>query len=366
MNDVTISVERALYKSSYKLAWSMSAALIVMYGFVPFIVDALGGRTIGWAEYNFQYSIIFLCIHLLVLLTPSVPAVHLKGIMPERQVSPIGIFLIFSTLVALFYNFPWHDDRTSLGSTFSAIGRVSWLYVCYSVLRSNEKVRFLVLAGTLILMFVDQSRTIFILCLLILGAASRYKIIILSVGLALVILLAAVRMESANGFLFSIYYGVFGEAYNAAYSFSQVSQVEIVGADRISHVVGSFFQFFLLPVAKIFGTILDLPNLFFPQRILNEAVDLAVREKLAPMGGWYLAAEFSYMGFLGGVFLAVYYFLAIYITKIVFFSRYIPVYMFFCFLIIKSTPAVYFNLIIYIAVIFFLINTVRKLRWGHG
>lgn len=365
MNDVAKS-GRTLYKSSYRLAWSMSAALIAMYGFVPFVVDALGIRTISWAEYNFQYSIIFLLIHLLVLLTPSIPTVKLNGVMPQRQVSPIAIFLIFSLLVVLFYLFPWHDDRTSLGSTFSAIGRVFWLYVCCSVLLSDEKVRFLVLAGTLILMFVDQSRTIFFLCLLMLGTASRYKISILSVGLVLLILLAAVRMESANGFLFSLYYGVFGEAYNAAYSLSQVSQVEIFGADRITHVVGSFFQFFLLPFAKVFGTIVELPDVFFPQRILNKAVDLAVGEKLAPMGGWYLAAEFSYMGYLGSVFLAFYYFLAIYMTKIVFYSRYVPIYMFFCFLIIKSTPFVYFNLIIYIAVIFFLINIVRKLRWGHG
>jgi hypothetical protein len=360
-------IDDSLYRHAGYVAWSLTALLIAMYGFVPFLVDYFELRSIWWADINMKFSIIFLIIHfflLFIIVFSKIRMPYLSGILPHKVASYKLITVFFIMCLVVFYFFPWHSDRESTGSSFAAIGRVFWLYVCFSLIASSEKKKLLVFFLTLVLMYIDQSRTIFLLCIMFLAAASNHTKKILFLGIPLVIILAATRMGVDKGIIYMLYYGIFGEVYNAAYSLSQVSSISYNEIAAIEHIFGVLFQIFFLPISKLLGSFFVLPDFFYPQRILNEAVFVSLGEKLAPLGGWYLPAEFSYLGYFGMIFLALYYFFAVFLTRLFLGSNIFPFYLFFSFLLIKATPAVYFNMLLYIVIVFFILNQIRRIRWS--
>lgn len=341
--------------------YAMIVALVTMYAIVPYFTHLIGWRVIDWAHVNFIYSMALL---LILLCFKSVPRIGIRyiNLIPKSEMRYLSIVIVFLVAIFLFYQFPWHSDRTSVGSKFSALARATWLYVVFSLHFANERKRTVAFVCTLILMLVDESRTTFILCIFFLAIRSKYSIYFVPIGVLSAIILAAVRMSASKGVLFAIWYGLFGEAYNGAFPISQTSQINFDIAQALAYSAQTILQ----PIAYVIIKIVSFLNVdvtsIAAHSMLVQEVKLTLNQKLAPMGGWYIPASFVHLSYFGPIAMSAYALAIFSFSKILFYSKHFPFHLLFIFLAIKATPHVYVNFCIYYALVFFVMNQLRKIK----
>jgi hypothetical protein len=336
-------------------------ALVFMYALVPFSAHFLGWRNIEWAELNLKYSL-WLIIILFAIKVSKPLSMKCLGIMPEKEVRGRTIIAAFVLGIAIFYFFPWHEDRVSIGSKFAALMRAIWLYITFSLFSASELKRFLALFFTLILMLIDESRTTFILCIFFLTIGSRYRSILLPVGLIAAIILAAVRMSKSGGILYALWYGLFGEAYNGAFPVSQVAEIDFNFTQEILYLINIVLQPISFVIIKIVSLFVADANMLSAHSMLVSEVRLTLGEKLAPMGGWYLPASFVHSSFFGPLIMAPYTGVIFLFSKFLFYSKNFPYHLLFIFLAIKATPHVYINFCIYYALVFYILKRLQCVK----
>ena len=97
---------------------------------------------------------------------------------------------------------------------------------------------------------------------------------------------------------------------------------------------------------------------------LAEAVQFNLGEKLSPMGGWYILADFVYYGFYGIPILFLYTVFLWRFTSVLFDTRSFPYAPFIFFIAIKATPYVYVKFIYYIFLVTLLLSFFGVLKRG--
>jgi hypothetical protein len=342
----------------YFLAKVISASLILMYGVVPYFLSVMDLYEVPYAELNFLYSIIaslFIYVLPVTINNGFFSNIHGSLMLKDRIV---GIIFVFALI--LFQLFPWHQDRESFGASLAALFRAAWLLVMFASTQRSEKYKIKIFILSIVLMFVDESRTYFMVGLLVLSSSSTYRNTLVVLGVFLVIILAAVRMSISDNSLNFLFYGIVGESYNATRSVGQVLAVDNQQINTMGHLFQIYFQPILFPFEFVATRVLDYD---FPTQnsYLSDIVSSGLNEQLSPMGGWYIVADFVYYGYLGIFLLLLYLLLNWFLTCYIFNTPNFPFGSFLFFLSIKSTPYVYWKMLYYLIFIFYAIKVINKL-----
>lgn len=344
------------------LLWGLIHALIFTYALIPFLVDFYGFREIPWSQVNLIYSAFFSICLVGISISKNIRLPKFS-LCPKHETSNKALISVFFVAAVIFYYFPWHEDRVSAGSKFAAFFRAAWLYVIFSLNTANELKKLVAISLTMILMFIDESRTTFTLAIFFLAITSKHKYLLLPVGLAMILLLAAIRMSKFGGLIAGIWYGLFGEAYNGAFPVSQVVEVVLDPMHAVVYTVNVILQPISYVILKLVGIFSSDANTLNAHSILVEQVRVTLGEKLAPMGGWYLPASFVHLGWLGIPAMAAYTIVIMAFTKCLFGSKEFPYHLLFIFIAIKAAPHVYVNFCLYYAVAFYIFGIVRKIKF---
>ena len=336
--------------------------MFAIYPISLLTLEYLAGRTFAdsWSMLFISLSGIFA-----VLLSPKRTPLFKCGnitikirsmTIPRENIGLIIIFcFVFFSIT--FHVFGWHSDRVSMGASFSAICRALWLLISISVISSNERVKLLYLLLTLILAFIDESRTYFAIAFMIVGSVSRYSKSLFLIGFCLLMALAASRMSQSGNFVSAILYGISGETINATHSFRQLTLVNITHDDSIEHFFNIFFSSILAALAIISDWIFDTGNLSL--KIPSELVGAQLNDQLNPMGGWYVANDMIIFG--SGSYLVC--FLFVYVnynlTRLLFNDSF-PLGTYLFILFPKTNVILFWNMLFYLIVIHYVFKSLTK------
>lgn len=334
--------------SKYQIfAKLMSAALVLMYALVPYILNALNIYFIPWAADNLLYS---MCLFVVVLFLPHYKfRYHLFRFDLKRN-HWIKTYILFFVCALVFSLWPWHDDRVSVGASVSALFRALWILNVFCFVNASEREKLGIIFLTAALVFIDQSRTYFMVAFMVVALSSRRKLSYMGVGMLGVVLVAAVRMGESSSAFVMLTYGIVGEGYNGAKPVGQVLEIDSSQLNYLQHIALTFAQPFYLPFEMFLERLLgfELPS---QDQVLMDAVKDQLGEQLSPMGGWYILADFIWYGPVGIVLLFLYVNLTWFISNWVLNTRYSPIGALFFFLSIKATPYVYYKMLLYMVLI---------------
>lgn len=352
-----------MHQNRYVLdAKIISALFFLMYGIVPLLLDFFGIYEVHWAETNFYFSL--LAVFFVITVRPQRRFLNLKQFYPKIDLQRWHYITFFFVSLSMFLLFPWHDDRVSLGASFSALMRAVWLIVIFKSIDRSESFRSFLLGMTVLLMFVDESRTYFMIMLMILASRSKYRAIYFVLSITGVIFLAATRMNVSGSFLNGLIYGIVGEAYNATKPVGQILLITNEKVDVIRHVLHTFLQPFVFPVEFVLNRILgsSIPSQF---SYFETAVAQNLGQQLSPMGGWYIVADFVHYGAFGLFLMFIYLRLSWWITNYLLSTPNFPFGAFVFFISIKATPYVYYKFIFYIVMVKIIVSLVTRFRVGR-
>lgn len=333
------------FKKNEMLLAGIASTFFLLYGITPFLLNEFGRYSIDGTLENLIFSIVAAFFPLLV-------SYFSRKYLNTQKKEPLEIgfktiLVIFFISLIVFHQYPWHDDRESLGASVSAIFRGVWLILvinCYSEKRDK---RLLLMLLTIILMLVDQSRTAFGLALFLLGVSFSKSVLLFSVFLMTAA--AAWRMGEGFNLLDNILYGLIGEGYNGAKGSLQSIAVAENQTNYFLHILQTFAQ----PFITIFQVVLSKVTNFNldTTRHIGSLVEEHLGEIYSPMGGFYISAEFIYYGY-GGLIILLFYLLMTYlITKKLFDNIDFPVGSLLFIISIKATPYVYWKYIIYLYIV---------------
>ncbi|MFT5294823.1 MAG: hypothetical protein ACI9YH_000833 [Colwellia sp.] len=326
------------------LAKLLSISLVLMYAFVPYILNELGVYSIPWALENLYYS---LALAVIIICLPHYSFNKHLFRFDVNQNSLSKTFVLFLICCVIFSLWSWHDDRVSIGSSVAAFFRALWILNAFCFITSTEKKKLILILLTAVLVFIDQSRTYFMIAFMVLALASNRKKLYLLVGMLGVLLVAAVRVNQSMSIIAMLTYGIVGEGYNGSKAVGQVLQLDVNTLDWISHSILTLIQPIYLPIQMFISPLLqiDLPS---QNHVLAEAVRDQLGEKLSPMGGWYILADFIWYGPFGVLLMFLYINMTWYLSNFILNTRYFPIGAYFFFLSIKATPFVYYKLLLYV------------------
>jgi hypothetical protein len=340
-----------------RFATILSATLVLMYGIVPLVLELFDLYAVPYAEINFWYSL-FLATTILTL-PKKVPYIK-KYIFFTQKNNMIFTVSVFFASILVFLLFPWIEDRDSVGASFSAIFRALWFVVGVSYITSPERTKLFIGIATVILMYIDQSRTYFFLLLVILAATSKNRYRILPVGLFFVTILAALRMDSFGQISDMLLYGIIGEGYNGTKAVGQIDQIRFISIDRLSHIVTTFLQPITLPFDVILSNIFD--DYKMQDDFFGDVVSIYSSEKFNEMGGWFVIADFVYYGYFGIPLLWIYINITWYFSRFFFDTKFFPFGAFIFLISIKATPYIYWKFFYYVMFFSLIYNLVFSIK----
>lgn len=341
--------------------FNISLILILFYGLTPYIYINIFnyGKSELYDLTKFQLTYSLITILFLILLK-KIKILKNKKLVEKNNnwLSIKYANLIFPIIFALscisFFLNPWSESREGLFASISALFRILWILVTIPLLKTSKSKLLLLLS--VILMFIDGSRTfVFIIFLYyLLNNKVNKKIILL--GFILVLLSASFR----NGFYsFDLLYGIFGEGVNGSTGIFQV--LLLPNSDTfpyITHLFYTFFQpFFVILSLFIPATFIN----FDSSQFLSSNVSSFLPENYYPMGGFYILSEFVYYGYLGIFLFLIYYFVSFRLTSILLdndFNQFSPVLLF---MMIKSSPFTYWKWVIWFMIFQFIFKQTEKI-----
>lgn len=334
-----------------------------MYGITPVLVDYFGLSEINWALKNFIFS---LALSVFILFLPVTTGSSWIG----SKIEPIKIkswfyWAVFILSVPVFYLFPWPVEANSIGLSFASIFRVLWLFIAFSCVCSSESHKLKTIILTVLLMYIDQSRTYFMLGILVIAVSSKYKRQFVIYGVFLSVLLASFRSDlsfSTGAFDFMLF-GIVGEASIATISVGQIVASSEFQMNSTMHLAHTFLQPLFLPFELLFAKVFDV-NIISQASYLQKLVQQGLGETLSPMGGWYIVAEFIYYDWLGIPILLGYILLTWKITSAIFNTDRFPFGSFIFFVCIKSNPFVYWKFLLYIFFFFYLAKVLNNMTFA--
>lgn len=323
----------------------IASLFFLMYGIVPFALNQMDIYRIDVAFDNLVFSLISSAIPILLYFVfKKMPDIRSRK---RILISESYILIIFIISLVIFYLFPWHDDRESMGASVAAVFRGLWLVLmvqCYG--QSRAKILRLILYS-IILMLVDQSRTAFGLALFVLGLSySIYSIIFL---IFLMSAAAAWRMGTSGDIVSNIMYGIIGEGYNGAKGALQALEVRGYEIEYLLHIFQLLIQPILTPF-QIFSQKFGFAD-FDVTRHIGGLVEQYMSETYFPMGGFYISSEFIYYGYSGLMLLFLYLFIAFGLSKRFFDTSAFPMGSLVFIISIKASPYVFWKYVLYLYII---------------
>ena len=350
------------YRSKILVGKFLCAALVCMYGVVPYYLNYQQIYLIPWAESNLVFSLMFA---LIILFIPNYSSgfdlvkFEYDGVFSEYKM--LTLFCFFVICFTSFSLWSWHEDRTSVGASVSAVCRALWVVNTFCFVRESEFRKLLVIIMTSILVFIDESRTYFIISFFVLTFSSKHVVKYFTVGMCTLLIVAAVRVgEGLSGFEL-LTYGLVGEGYNGAKPVGQIFELTAVKIDWVLHLLITFLQPIYFPFEFIANRLLDI-GLPTQDSFFAEAVSVNLGEQLSPMGGWYILADFVYYGYWGLPLLFLYVIIFWRFTSILFDTKAFPYGPFIFFIAIKATPYVYIKFIYYIFIIALVLSFLGVLK----
>ncbi len=280
----------------------------------------------------------------------------------KRTLSSIEIFLWFIPFLILFIVCPWTSDKSTFLHSITAICRIIWLFIGvrldplrYSkyLLRSPQT---LYLFLTVILAFVDQSRSLWFLSFLMVSVISmEISSLFFSCGLLFILLCAIAGIRSGWAINSFISTAVIGEAGGATWDFMAMQGFSIDNIfSSFLYILDRYLAFLTTPLNKLLQ-VFDFAEFSFSNISFNQYLE-------DPMGGWFIGNEFAFYGDLQ-YFLVYFYMATSYVMSIFFISPISPVLARLAPIIaLKSTPFIYWNFVYYllvIGIIFFAFKSIQ-------
>lgn len=339
------------------VAKHIAAAFALMYGFVPFLVEYFDLFPAPYAQINLVFSLI---LALAIYAMPNKLPFRWRLAVVPRMPSYKLTFTLFIAAAVIFYLFPWHGDRESAGASLSAVFRALWLITTFTYARSKEKERFALMGLTVVLMYIDESRTYFLVSLIILAITSKYRFSLLGISISLAILLAAVRSEDSGGGADLALYGIIGEGYNATKVVGQIHESNHP-INEISHLAQTFLQPVIFPAEMFISRVIN-KDYITQEGHMAILVGNSLDEIFNPMGGWYIVADFIHYKYVGIPLMIIYIFITWIATRAVFDAPDFPFGSFFMFIAIKSNPFIYWKFIYYIIIISLIYKLISNQR----
>ncbi len=341
--------------------FNISLILILFYGLTPYIYINIFnyGKSELYDLTTFQliYSlttIFFLIIIKKIRFLDNIKLVNKNNNWLSIKYANLIYPIIFILSCISFFINPWSESREGFFASISALFRILWILVTIPLLKSSKS-KFLLFLSV-ILMFIDGSRTfVFIIFLYYLLNNIVSKKIIL-VGFILVLLSASFR----NGFYsFDLLYGIFGEGVNGSTGIFQVLLLpNMDNFPYITHLVYTFLQ----PLFVLF-------SLFIPSKLINfdssqflsSNVSSFLPENYYPMGGFYILSEFVYYGYFGIFLFLIYYFISYRLSSILLDNNFIQFSPVLLFMMIKSSPYTYWKWIVWFLIFQFILKQIEKI-----
>ncbi|WP_294196935.1 hypothetical protein [uncultured Sphingomonas sp.] len=276
-------------------------------------------------------------------------------------VHPILAIIVFVGGCFWLHDYPWVDVREGIEGSISAVFRVFWFVIVLNLRQSdlNWPKRLVYVLATAILMFFDQSRTYFLIALLVLLTNFNWIAIIPAIVSGLMV--AAIRSGQNQGFVHSITFAVGGEGYLGSQGVFQVLALPDGGVNFWIPSMQALFA----PMTALITVIakrLDYPvDLFDSSTYLGNYIEALTDQPYPPMGGFFILSEFIRAGWFGMICIALYMTIAFVVTKRLFDTAEFPIGSFIAILSIKSSPATYWNMVLVVFVVSYIFRQVGKI-----
>lgn len=342
-------------------AKALAIAMVAYYGIAPVLIGYFNLYPVSWAEENFYFS---LALVFFILTLPKVkPITRIRQfVFQPTQISTASVTIAYILAFVSFSFFPWHEVREGVGGSLAAIARAVWLLVVFSFINGSDKAKLVIGGLTLVLMFLDESRTYFFIMLVVLAVSMKAKKFFLALSLAGIVIVAATRMgiESTSGWFFI--YGLVGEAFNATKVVGNVLIIKDEEINFVAHIMHTLFQFLIFPIEYTLN-FFNFDILPAQSSYLANAFQNTGGESLTPMGGWYIVGDFIFYGWLGlplmWVYVAINWWACHYFLN----SQGFPYGAFIFIISLKATPYIFWKFAFYILAISVGVKILSRVRF---
>jgi len=340
----------------HMLAVMLMAALVVMYGLVPAQPELFGilPRAGSMIAENAAGA---------ALLTIIVAAVGLLTRRVKIGREPVEIHPMIAVAVFVGGSYwlsgnSWIDAPEGIAGTISALCRIAWFVIVINIRRSELNIlkRVLYVAATVVLMFFDQSRTYFLIALLVL--LTDLGLIAVFPAILAALLVAAVRSSENYGLMHSVMFAIGGEGYLGSQGVFQVLTIGDRGINFSIPAIQALFSPLTATItlfAKRLGYSADMLD---SSSYLGSYIQATTGDLYPPMGGFFILSEFIRAGWLGVACMALYIASVLFITKRLFDTVEFPIGSFIAILAIKNSPMVYWNLVISVFVVSYVVRRI--------
>lgn len=337
--------------ASHALAVALAVALVMVYGIVPTNPELFGVPP--WPTFIIkEYVVGAVAIAIIVAIVGYIT----RDMASKREpmpIYPILVIPIFLGGCVWLSAYSWVDVREGFEGTVSAVFRVLWFVIIINIRQAKLSLskRMAYVFATVVLMFFDQSRTYFLVSLLILLTNFNWFAIIPALTSGLMV--AAIRSNQNYGFLHSVTFAIGGEGYLGSRGVLQVLLLPEGGVNFFIPAVQALFSpatALITVVAKRF----DYPAyLLDSSTYLGNYIEALTYQPYPPMGGFFILSEFIRAGFFGMICFALYMLITFFITKRLFDTAEFPIGSFIVILSIKSSPMTYWNMVLIVFVVSF-------------
>lgn len=338
--------------TAHVLAVGLTIALVMIYGVVPANPELFAVPP--WPAFMLREYVTGA-----VLLGGIVAIIGYgtRKIASTREPIPVHPILVLAVFAGGCYwlkDHSWVDVREGSEGSISALFRVLWFVIVINLRQDRMSVakRMIYVLGTAILMFFDQSRTYFLVAMLVLLANFNWIAIIPALVAALMV--AAIRSDQNYGFLHSITFAVGGEGYLGSQGVFQVLSLPEGGLNFSIPAIQAMFAPLTALVAVI-AKRFDYPaDLIDSSTYLGNYIEALTGQPYPPMGGFFILSEFIRAGWFGIGCLAIYMTIVFALTKRLFDTAEFPIGSFIALLAIKNSPMTYWNLVLVVVVFSYL------------
>jgi hypothetical protein len=351
-------------QTAHLLAVALGVALVMVYTIVPANPELFGVPP--WPAFMIA-EYIWGAIPLAIIV--AAVGYFTRNMTSKRepvQVHPALAAAVFIGGCFWLREYPWVDVREGIEGTVSAIFRIFWFVIVLSLRQNNLTLskRLAYVLATAILMFFDQSRTYFLIALLVLLTNLNWIAIVPAI--VSVLMVAAIRSNQNSGFIHSITFAIGGEGYLGSQGVFQVLALPDGGINFSVPAIQALFA----PATALITVIakrLDYPtDLLDSSTYLGSYIEGLTDQPYPPMGGFFILSEFIRSGWLGIICIALYMLIAFVITKRLFDTAEFPTGSFIAFLAIKSSPMTYWNMLLIVFVVSYAFRQVGKIVRSAG
>lgn len=352
------------FLSPHVMAVALTAGLAMIYGIVPANPEFF--RLPPWPEFMIAQNSMGAAI--LVVIIAGVGYLS-RGMVVTRQPVPIHPWfaaMVFAGGCVWLRIYSWGTVYDGYEGTVSALFRILWFVVIMNLRQTEMPLakRMIYAVATVILMFFDESRTYFLIALLILLTNLNWIAVALAILAAL--LVAAVRSDQTYGFMHAITFAVGGEGYLGSQGVFQVLTLAEGGISFWIPAVQAMFApitALITLAAKRFGYPADL---FDSSTYLGNYVQAATGQPYPPMGGFFILSEFIRADWIGLVCMVVYFAMVFFLTKRLFDTVEFPIGSFIAILAVKNSPMTYWNLVISVVMVSYLVRLIGRILRSAG